>query len=177
MPQPEACGRCVRRPPEIEAAAAAFEYRFPVDRVVQRFKFGGDLAAGRWLGLQLAHAVGMAPRPDLLVAPPLAAARLRERGFNQALELAKVVAAERGVRLDPWVVERVRATAPQPGLGGRARRENLRGAFACRGALDGAHVAIVDDVMTTGATADAMARALRDAGASRIDAWVVARTP
>jgi ComF family protein len=177
MPRAESCGRCLRHPPAFDAALAAFEYRFPLDRVVLRFKFAGDLAAGRWLASQLAHATREATAPDLFVVPPSDASRLRARGFNPALEIARVLGAERGVRVDPWIVARVRATAPQPGLGGRARRANLRGAFACRRALDGAHVVIVDDVMTTGATVDALACALKSAGARRVDAWVVARTP
>jgi ComF family protein len=158
-------------------AAAAFDYRFPVDRLVQRFKFGGDLAVGRWLALQLAQRVVPLAAPALLVAPPLTPSRLRGRGFNQALEIAKVVGREIGVRTDLDGLAKVRETTPQPSLGGRARRANLRGAFACRLALAGEHVAIVDDVLTTGATAAALARALKDAGAGRVSVWAVARTP
>ena len=154
---------------------AVFDYRFPVDRLVQRFKFSGDLAAGRWLGEQLAHRVIALPRPSLLVAPPQAAARLRERGFNPALELAKVVGRATATPVAIAGLAKVRETVPQNSLGGRARRRNLRGAFACTLALEGRHVAIVDDVLTTGATADALARALKAAGAARVSAWTVAR--
>jgi ComF family protein len=177
MPAPETCGRCLRMPPAFDAAIAAFEYRFPLDRLVQRFKFAGDLAAGRWLGEQLARATGGGESPDVLVAPPLSRARLRTRGFNQAIELARVVAATHGLRVDAFAVDRVRDTSAQPGLGRRERRENLRGAFHVSRAWPAAHVAIVDDVMTTGATAEAMARAFKDAGARRVSVWVVARTP
>ena len=177
MPTPDLCGPCLRRPPPFESSIAAFDYRFPVDRLVQRFKFSGDLAAGRWLALQLAQRAVHAPRPQLLVAPPLTRARLTSRGFNQALEIARVVGSELGVPTVPRALARVRETAPQPGLGGRARRENLRDAFRCSLALEGRDVAIVDDVMTTGATAAAVARALRSAGAGRVSVWVVARTP
>ena len=177
MPRAETCGRCLRRPPSVDCALAAFQYRFPIDRLVLRFKFAGDLAAGRWLAECLAAAVREAPTPDLVVVPPIAAARLRERGFNQALEIAKVVCAARGVTLDRDAVTRVRDAPAQSTLDARERRANLRGAFECRSALAGRHVAIVDDVMTTGATLDSMAHALRASGAGRIDAWVVARTP
>lgn len=177
MPRAETCGRCLRRPPRVDRALAVFEYRFPVDRVLVRFKFAGDLAAGHWLGERLAAAVETAPAPDLVVVPPIDAARLRVRGFNQAIEIAKVVAAARGLALDRGALRRLRATAAQSTLGGSERRRNLRGAFECGRRLDGRHVAIVDDVMTTGATVDAIARALRTAGAGRVDAWVVARTP
>jgi predicted amidophosphoribosyltransferase len=115
--------------------------------------------------------------PDLLLAPPLSASRLRARGFNQALELAKVVGRELGVAVDPGGVPRPPETAPQPGLGRPARQENLRNAFRCRRDLAGRSVAIVDDVLTTGATAEALAGVLRAAGAGSVAVWVVARTP
>ncbi|MEO5694273.1 MAG: phosphoribosyltransferase family protein [Usitatibacter sp.] len=155
-------------------AFAAFEYRFPMDRLVQRFKFSGDLAMGKWLALQLAQRAAPLPPPDWIVAPPLTAARLRARGFNQALEIAKVVGKVVGARVDVAAVVKLRETAPQPSLGGRARRRNLRGAFECRRVFAGEHVAIVDDVLTTGATCEAMARVLKDAGAGRVSAWAVA---
>jgi ComF family protein len=175
MARDEICGACLRRPPPFDAAVAAFEYRFPVDRLVRRFKFAGDLAAGRWLAGRLAAVV--AAQPDLIVVPPLTPARLRERGFNQALEIARVVGAATGARVGARVLEKVRDTAPQPGLGGRARRRNLRGAFRAARPVAGSHVAIVDDVMTTGATVAELASVLKEAGARRVDVWVVARTP
>jgi len=174
MARAETCGACLRRPPEFDAALAAFEYRFPVDRLVQRFKFAGDLAVGRWLAQRLAAIA--CPRPDLVVVPPLAPARLRTRGFNQALEIARVVGAATGAPVDARAIAKTRETSPQPGLGGRARRQNLRGAFGVVRPMAGLHVAIVDDVMTTGATLESAATALLQAGAARVDAWVVART-
>jgi ComF family protein len=176
MPVPGRCGRCLRAAPAFDLARAAFEYRFPLDRLVQRLKFAGDLAVGRWLGQQLALAV-QGEHADVLVVPPLARSRLRSRGFNQALELARVVGAARNIFVDPWAVGRIRDTTPQPGLGRRERSANLRGAFRAANTCRGAHVAIVDDVMTTGATAEAMAHALKHAGAASVSAWIVARTP
>jgi len=177
MAREETCARCLRRPPAFDASRAAFAYRFPIDRVMLRFKFAGDLAAGRWLAEQLAQAVRASPMPDRLVVPPIDPARLRLRGFNQALEIAKVVAHSHGLQLEREAIARVRGAPAQSTLGGRERRRNLRGAFECRRRFEGMHLAIVDDVMTTGATAEAVARALRKAGAARIDAWIVARTP
>ncbi len=191
LPRPRgACGRCALPLGEgaqcadcahgafaFDAAIACFEYRFPVDRLIQRFKYAGDLAVGRWLALQLADRAAREPRPDLLVAPPLSQARLRQRGFNQALEIARVVARRLRVRCDARVVSRRRETRPQAALGRRERRANLRGAFACRSPLEGLRVAIVDDVLTTGATADAIAGALKAVGASSVSAWAVARAP
>jgi ComF family protein len=177
LPAAGTCGECLAHPPAFEDAESCFEYRFPVDRLIHRFKYAGDLATGRWLALQLALGVADEPRPDLLVAPPLSKARLRERGFNQALEIGKVVAKKLRVPCDIAGIVRTHETAPQPGLGRRARRANLRGAFRCDLRLAGAHVAIVDDVVTTGATADALARVLKKAGATRVSVWSVARTP
>jgi ComF family protein len=175
LPHEGVCGECLSRPFAFDDAAACFEYRFPLDRLVRRFKFAGDLAVGRWLALQLAGRVaGM--HPDLVVAPPLTHPRLRARGFNQALEIAKVVARRAGTRCDIAGLAKVRETAPQPGLGRRERRANLRDAFGCDLRLEGKHVAIVDDVMTTGATLDAVAATLKQCGAARVSAWCVART-
>ena len=159
----------------LDGAEAAFDYRFPMDRLILRFKFAGDLAVGHWLAVQLSKRVAALPSPAFLVAPPLSAARLRTRGFNQALELAKVVGREVGVPVDIAGLARIRDTLPQPGLSAHARRHNLRGAFTCRVRLAGEHVAIVDDVLTTGATAEALARVLKDAGAGRVSVWAVAR--
>lgn len=171
------CGECLRRAPAFDAATAAFEYRFPVDRLVQRFKTGGDLAIGRWLARRLLERVRQAERPDRIVAPPLASAKLRARGFNQALEIAKHIGRALPVPVDLAALEKVRETPAQQGLARRERRANLRGAFRCRRRFDGEHVAIVDDVVTTAATAEALARVLKRAGAARVSIWALARTP
>jgi ComF family protein len=155
---------------------AAYDYRFPVDRLVRRFKFAGDLAIGRWLGERLAARVHGAGA-DVIVAPPSTRARLRERGFNPALEIAKVVARRRRIPVALEGLRRVRETAPQPGLARASRRRNLEGAFACGIDVRGRHVAIVDDVLTTGATVEAAATVLKAAGAARVSVWVVARAP
>jgi len=179
------CAECERRMPacfddtplEAIEVCAAFDYRFPVDRLVHRFKFAGDLAIGRWLATRLAQRVQSLPRPDLIVAPPLTPASLRRRGFNQALEIAKVVGRAHGVRVSLDALVKTRETEPQPSLGAEERRRNLRDAFSCRAEVRGLAVAIVDDVITTGGTALAIAQALRAAGALRVCAWSVARTP
>lgn len=174
---PGVCGECLRHPPGFDEAHAAFEYRFPVDRLVRRFKYAGDLALGRWLAGALAERVASGPRPALVVAPPSAVDRLRSRGFNPALEIAKSLAARIGCACALGGLARAKRTAAQPGLGREERRRNLAGAFACAAEVRGLHVALVDDVLTTGATADAAARALKEAGAARVSAWIVARTP
>ncbi len=177
LPRAGVCGGCLAHEPAFDAALAAFEYRFPVDRLVQRFKYSGDLAVGQWLAQQLARRVAACGKPDLLVAPPLARSRLRERGFNQAVVVAAALGKRLGIRHAPAALAKVRDTSPQPGLARAARLANLRDAFACNAAVASMHVAIVDDVMTTGATAHSLARVLKAAGAARVSVWAIARTP
>jgi ComF family protein len=176
LPAPApACGRCLRAPPPWDAAHAALVYDFPLDRLLPRFKFHGDLAAGRVLADVWCHRLP-ASRPQALLPVPLHRARLRERGYDQALELARRVARACDVPVLADAVHRVRATARQSELAAGARRRNVRGAFAVTGTLP-MHVALVDDVMTTGATLRAVATALRRAGVGRIEVWVLARAP
>ena len=179
LPSPggETCGRCARNDPHCDETFAALVYRFPVDRLVLRFKNGADFAAGRWLAGELVGAARDCQRPDLLVAPPSGRARLRERGFNPALAIARHVGSAMGIRVAARALAKVRDTQGQAGLARAQRLANLREAFAVREPVEGRHVAIVDDVMTTGATVEAIAGALRAAGAARVSAWVVARTP
>ena len=175
------CSRCLLSLPLLEphreGVIAPFEYRFPVDRLVQRYKYAGDLAVGRWLALALAARAGAERRPDLLVPVPVTPARLRSRGFNQAAQIARVISRELEIPAALRVLERIRDAPSQSALGRRARRANLRGAFACRRRLEGRHIALIDDVVTTGATGEAASHVLRRAGAARVDVWALARTP
>lgn len=174
------CGGCVRRPPPFDAAWAAFRYAHPLDLLEMRFKFGGDLAAGRVLAeLMIERAErDPPPLPQALLCVPLHAARLRRRGYNQALELARPLARRLGLPLWHDVLQRTRATSAQTGLDGAARRRNLRGALSLRsGRSLPPHVAVLDDVMTTGATLGECARVLRRAGVERVDVWALARAP
>lgn len=174
------CASCVKAPAPFTAAWAPFRYGHPLDLLEARFKFRADLAAGRvladLLAAQALHA-GL-PRPDLIVPVPLHATRLRERGYNQALELARPLARGLAVPLRHNLLLRTRATDAQTGLDAKARRRNLRGAFALApGTRVPAHVVLFDDVMTTGATLREGARTLLRAGAARVDAWALARAP
>ena len=172
------CGTCLRRPPPLDAVHAAFVYGFPVDRLLPRFKFHHDLAAGALLARCMVAAFAALPRPDALVPVPLHATRLRRRGYDQALELARPLARQLAVPLRCDLLQRSRATAPQSQLDAIARRRNLRRAFVSeRGGPLPAYVVLVDDVMTTGATLHSAAVALRRAGVKRVDAWVCARVP
>lgn len=177
LPAPAShCGACLRTPPPFDAAHAVFRYAFPLDRLLPRFKFHADLAAGRLLAGLALPVFGSAPRPQVLLPVPLHPARLRQRGYDQALELARPLARALGLPLCADGLRRRRATPAQTRLDARARRRNVRDAFEITGTLP-SHVALVDDVMTTGATLGECCRLLKQAGVARVDAWVVARAP
>lgn len=174
------CGRCLKRRPAFHSTWAPLLYVPPLSGLLTRFKFAGDLAAGRVLAeLALEQWQRQSPvRPDALLPVPLHADRLRERGYNQALELARPLASGSGIALLADALRRERATPAQSGLSALARRRNLKGAFRVHEDIVlPAHVALVDDVMTTGATAQECALALRRAGVARVDIWAITRAP
>lgn len=181
LPQAGECGHCLqaacsRGGPPLAEVHAVFDYAFPLDRLLPRLKFHGDFAAGRVLVQAMAERCARLPRPDAIVPVPLHRARLRQRGYDQALELAKPLARALRLPLAGELLRRCKTTTAQSRLDADARQRNLRGAFtvASHAALP-AHVVLVDDVMTTGATLHAAADALRRAGVQRVDAWVCAR--
>ena len=167
------CGRCLADPPGFDATVAALWYRFPTDVLVQALKFRGELALAAFLAAILGKRLA-GDEPDFVVPVPLSAARLRERGYNHAAEIARRLP---GRRLELDLCQRTRDGRPQMELPFAERQRNVRNAFAVRRPLDGATVAVVDDVMTTGATLGEIARTLKAAGAARVVNWVVARTP
>ncbi len=171
------CGACLRKPPGYDRCVASFSYDPPVDHIIQHFKFNGRLNHGRFLGEWMAESLAdsVDSLPDCIIPVPLHAKRMRERGFNQALELARPIARCLGVPIDCKSVRRVMPTAPQMALPARERHNNIRGAFAvCEQFLAG-HVAIVDDVVTTAATVNELARVLRKAGVQTVEVWCCAR--
>ena len=178
MPAPNGnlCGACLKQPPPFDHTVAAYRYAFPVDKLVQELKFRERLILVNYLADALAQRITL--RPDCIVALPLHPARLRERGFNQSLLLARRIARRLDLPLLADACERVRNTPPQSSLPWKERDKNMRQAFVCQpgAAVHGKHVAIVDDVMTTGASIGELARALKQAGAREVSAWVVART-
>jgi ComF family protein len=177
------CGTCLRTPPPIDRTIAALDYAFPWDGLLQRYKFHQAIELRASLVERLDQAVGLAEvdAPDWLLAVPLNAQRQRQRGYNQSYELARALARRRKLRCDGELLLRVRDTSHQTQLNATERATNVRGAFAVepgrRQQLQGSHVVLVDDVMTSGATLYELARLLRQAGAAQVNAWVVARTP
>ena len=171
----ETCGVCLQQPPAFDSTQAALDYTFPVDKLIQAYKYHQQLALARLFGTLLRQAVSLQTRPNVILPMPLHAARLRERGFNQALEIAKIIAKDLHLPLATHLAQRSINTLSQATLAWDARKKNMRGAFACDLNLEGMHIALVDDVMTSGATLHALAKTLKRAGASRIDVWVVAR--
>ena len=175
---PGLCGQCIAAPPAFDAAVAACAYAFPVAQVISQFKYGSRLAYAGWMAEALAasvRSVGAAKGIDWILPLPLSRARIAERGFNQSALIAEGIARELNLPLHRDELLRIRDTVPQVGLDHDARWKNLKGAFESDHRVAGQRVAVIDDVMTTGATLDAAARALKKSGAVRVVAWVVAR--
>lgn len=174
----ELCGACQRTPPSYDYTHAVFLYEFPINNLVSQFKFQGVISHARLLGGLMAKSLtaSMPDPPESIIPVPLHTRRISQRGFNQSLELARYLSRHFGLALDVEAVVRTKHTPPQTGLPEKDRRRNVRGAFEVRKELQGQHVAIVDDVVTTGSTVSELARTLKRAGAKRVDVWALART-
>ncbi|MDT8399265.1 MAG: ComF family protein [Pseudomonadales bacterium] len=176
------CGACLNRPPAFYRAVSAFHYADPVAGLVTAFKYRQKLLYGEVLAALLLRRLEFcyrdSPCPDLLVPVPLHPRRLRQRGFNQALELARPIATRLGIPLHHSCCRRLRQTPPQLGLSAPQRRRNLRNAFALQaGSMqDVGRVALIDDVMTTGSTLQELSRLLISHGVREVHVWSVART-
>lgn len=178
------CGHCLTAPPAFDATIAACLYAAPVDQLVRDLKFGGQLALAPLMARLLTQAMEQLPpeaRPDVLCVVPLGRQRLQERGFNQALEIARPLARVLTSPLLPRLLQRSRDTIPQALLPLAQRQHNLQHAFSLEKkhalSVSGLHVGVIDDVMTTGATLNATARLLKQSGAARVSNLVFARTP
>ena len=187
LPLPKAgltCDGCLLEPPAYEQVAVPWRYDFPVDSLITRFKHNAKWPFGHLLADVLSQYLQHRfdedlPRPDALLPVPLAAKRLRQRGFNQAAMLARWLSRQLDLPCEENVVHRIQDTSAQQDLDAKARKRNLRNAFALTSDANvkGRHLALVDDVLTTGATAQALARLLMNAGAARVDVYCLARTP
>lgn len=179
------CGACLAHAPAFDATWVACDYAAPLDGLVLQLKFGAQLALAPWMAHVLHRAIVLDAAkwpnvlPDVLCPVPLGDSRLVERGYNQALEVARPLARALGLPVAPRLLARLRDTAPQSGAAPGERRANVRGAFGVRGTFDvrGRHVGVVDDVMSSGHTLAEVAAVLKRAGAARVTNIVFARTP
>jgi len=159
------CGECLQHPPHFDQTIAAYDYRYPLDKMIARYKYQYQLHLARPLAQGLLHSLTqqIAVFPDMLIAMPLHEKRLQQRGFNQSQLIAQSISQQFRLTISP-VCRRIINTPPQAGLDNQQRKRNIRGAFACDSSLRGKRIAIVDDVMTTGASLDELARQLKKAG-------------
>jgi ComF family protein len=172
----EVCGACLAHPPQFDRVLAPAAYAYPLDRLIQSFKYAGSLAVAPMLAELMLPLIRTEPLPDLIVAMPLSTERLRERGFNQSLEIARLIGARLGIPVDTAACIRVRHGEAQSALPLKRRTDNVKGAFVCMADFDGRSVAVVDDVLTTGSTLSELARVLKQCGAARVIGWMAART-
>jgi ComF family protein len=185
LPLPAAellCGRCQAQEPPFSQVVAPLAFAPPLDQLLRDWKQQPQPALGRLFADLLAShlrvgRLASAPPPELLLPVPSHPRRLRQRGFNQAQELAVGLGRRLGIEVDCHLLKQRGSGVDQRQLDFKARQRNLRDAFVVKGLLAGRRVAVVDDVVTTGATAQAMSRVLRRAGAIEVEVWAVARTP
>jgi len=174
------CGKCIQYPPAFSAVKTLFHYQPPIDNFIMALKFHQQLLYARLFGellsLQLQKIYEESELPELIIPVPLHSTRLRERGFNQAVEIARPIAKQLRLPLDIHSCERVRMTTAQSLLPANERHNNIKNAFAVKIPIATKYVAIVDDVITTGQTVNELSKVLHQVGVERIDIWSVART-
>lgn len=171
------CPACLRQPPHFSGVQAAWHYAYPVNQLIQRFKYCGDLTSGHSLAQMAAQIMDVDQRPDLLSPIPLHWRRYWQRGYNQAQLVAEELGRQWQLPVRPRLLRKVSATQTQSQLNRSQRLRNLLDSFALRGCVEGLHIGLVDDVLTTGATLEAAAQKLLQEGAARVSAFVLARTP
>lgn len=177
VPTSEICGACLNKPPAFTRTIAALRYSFPVDALIHALKYRTYLSLASILANLLVETLKATNTlPDVIIPMPLHPIRLRERGFNQAMEISRYISKSMEIIVLPDSCSRIKHTLPQTGLPWKDRQRNIRSAFNCKIDLSGKHVALVDDVMTTGATLNELAKVLRKHGAIEISNWVIART-
>lgn len=174
------CGSCISSPPNFDASHTLFTYDYPVDSLLQHYKYKETLAlantfASLLLNKQLSQSRSK-QKIDLIIPMPMHATRLKQRGFNQASEIARLLSKSMKIKLDYQTCQRIKLTPPQASLTLKERINNIRGAFGCQKDLSALNVAIIDDVMTTGASMNELAKTLKRAGAAHVECWVIART-
>ncbi len=177
-PTGQVCGHCLKTPPAFYRTLSLLEYRFPANHLISRFKYGQQLHLADWFAEQFIQRLALTgTAADVIVPVPLHPNRLKQRGFNQSQLLSEKLARGLNRAHLPDLVQRTLDTSQQAGLSRKERTRNMRHAFACNGNVRGLHLAVVDDVITTGSTADSLCRTLLDAGAAQVEVWSMARTP
>ncbi|MFA6970320.1 MAG: ComF family protein [Gallionella sp.] len=174
--QGEICGHCLKKPPLFTRTIAVYSYQFPVDQLIQAMKYHEQLALAQIFSEKLMQRIDSNNLPDFIIPMPLHPAKLKSRGFNQAQLIAAPLARALGIPLLTGACHRLRDTPSQTSLPWKERSRNVRGAFGCDMDLSGKHIALLDDVFTSGASLNALAEAVKQQGAREISAWVVART-
>lgn len=175
------CGSCLKSAPAFDATHALFNYAYPLDRLLQHYKYQhslhlADTFSALFADKLLSKKQGAHPEIEMIMPMPMHHERLKQRGFNQAMEIARPLSKSTQIRLDYTTCRRTRLTPPQASLPLKERIKNLRGAFECNHNLQGLRIAVVDDVMTTGASLNELAKTLKQAGAAHVECWVIART-
>ena len=170
------CGSCLHLPPEQDASFSLFEYKAPVDRLIADFKYHDKLFLSRFFADEMAKELKHRPLPQLLIPIPLHPRRLRQRGYNQSLELVKVLSKQLSIPFSSEPLIRVKDSLPQASLPYKERKKNIQHAFDVTTSRLPKHIALIDDVLTTGHTANVAVKALRQSGVETIEVWTVART-
>ncbi|WP_225907016.1 ComF family protein [Methyloradius palustris] len=174
--QNQLCGHCIASPPAFDVTHALFRYEFPVDAMLQRYKYQHLLNMAQTFAQMIITDLPNANLPDLIIPMPLHPLRLKERGFNQSLEIARIVGKSLNIKVDTQACSRIKSSPPQASLPLKERVKNMQGAFTFNTQLDGLNIALIDDVMTTGASLNSLAKTVKKAGAINVECWVVART-
>ncbi|HJL55886.1 MAG: ComF family protein [Arenicellales bacterium] len=173
------CGHCQRCPPVFDSVIAPLCYQDPIDQMLCALKYHQQLSFARTAAGLITDTVRESgePMPDLLIGVPMTHRAVRKRGLNQAVFLARLIGRQLGIPVKSTLIKKLRETDRQSTLNASKRQRNLKGAFHCKGSLEDKHIALVDDILTTGATANEISKVLKVAGANRVDIWVCARTP
>ena len=170
------CGLCQRKLPAYDQCLALFLYQVPLSFLIQQFKFNRKLEYGcLFSSLMAEKLLALAEKPDVLIPVPLHNSRLRSRGFNQSWEITRQLSKITDIDASHKICQRIKKTPLQTGLKASERKRNLKQAFSITADVSGLHVCVIDDVMTTGSTLEAIALALKAAGAARVSGMVVAR--
>ena len=174
--KPSICGECLQTPPPFQYTLSPYYYQPPLVQLITQFKFDHRLLMARiFAGLLAKHLSPERHKAECIIPVPLHPHRLRERGYNQSLEIARLLGRQVGIAVDYQLCQRTRYTAPQTGLAAKERKSNVKNAFGLNGPCTYKHVVIVDDVITTGHTVTELAKLLRNNGVDEIEVWSLAR--